>query len=83
MDDSPKKHATNESNEEKVKEVESIKYSCGDKLNPCDIRCTYANKIIFDKDKDERKRHASEEEENDEVEVVVNLEGELISALWF
>jgi hypothetical protein len=65
-----------------VNKVKSSKYSCGDKLNPCDIRCTYANKNNFDKDKDERKIHASKEEENDDVEAEVDLEGELISALY-
>jgi hypothetical protein len=82
MDENPNKHATDESNEEKVNEVESSKYSCGDKLNPCDIRCTYENKINFDKDKDEIKIHALEEEENDEVEVEVDPEGEIISSLY-
>jgi len=80
MDDNPNKHTTNESNEEKVKKVKSSKYSCGDKLNPCDIRCTYANKSSFNKDKDKRKIHASKEE-NNEVEFEVDLEEELISAL--
>jgi chromosome segregation protein len=79
----PKKQSTDESNEEKVKEVESSNYSCGDKLNPCDIRCTSANKSSFDKDKDESKIHASEQEENDEVEVEVYLDRELISALYY
>jgi hypothetical protein len=82
MDDNPNKHAVDESNEEKVKEFESSKHYCGDKLNPCDIRHTYTNKNSFNKDKDERKLiHASKEEENDEVEAEVDLEGELISAL--
>jgi hypothetical protein len=61
IDDTPNKHAAYESSKEKVKEVESSKYSCGDKLNPRDIRCTYAIKSSFDKDKDERKSHALEE----------------------
>jgi hypothetical protein len=82
MDDNPNKHTTNESNEEKVKKVKSSKYSFGDKLNPSDIRCTYANKSSFNKYKDERKIHASDEEENDEVEAKVDLEGEMISALY-
>jgi hypothetical protein len=53
MDENPNKLAFDESNEEKVKEVESSKYSSGDQLNPSNIRCTYENKSSFDKDKDE------------------------------